>query len=102
MSPRIRDDWRNECILVQKSSLAKEGGRLKFKLPEKFVDFYEIPNSEVDVSGLGDEILLTVGSTIIPVELPYDYEPETEHTERNNRLADAKATLLKKSETRSN
>jgi hypothetical protein len=76
VSPTLRDEWKDECIMVQKSSLVKDGDRLKFKLPEKFVDFYEVPNSEVDVSGSGDEILLTVESTIIPVELPYDYKPK--------------------------
>jgi len=78
VTPRILDEWEDECILIQKASSVKEGNMLKFKLPEKFVDFYEIPNSEVDVSGSGEEILLTVESTVIPVELPYDYEPKAE------------------------
>jgi hypothetical protein len=57
----------------------KGDGKLRFRLPSRFVDFYEIPNSEVDVSGSGDEILLTIESTVIPVELLYDTQPKAEH-----------------------
>jgi hypothetical protein len=32
------------------------------------LDKYEMPNSELEVSGFKDEILVTVVSTIIPVE----------------------------------
>lgn len=78
VSPIIRDEWKDECILIQKSNLIKDEHKLNFKLPEKFVDFYEIPNSEIDVSGFGNEMLLTIDNTIIPVELPYDYEPQFE------------------------
>ena len=78
VSPIIRDEWKDECILIQQSNLIKDEHKINFKLPEKFVDFYEIPNSEIDVSGFGDEMLLTIDNTIIPVELPYDYEPQIE------------------------
>ena len=98
VSPTIRDEWKDECILIQKSNLVKDDNKLKFKLPEKFVDFYEIPNSEIDVSGSGDEILLTVESTVIPVELPYDYEPKAEHDYANEKLGldEMKVTLPQK------
>jgi hypothetical protein len=76
VSSTLRDEWKDECILIKKSNLIKDENMIKFKLPEKFVDFYEIPNSEIDVSGYNDEILLTINSTIIPVELPYNYEPQ--------------------------
>ena len=96
VTPRIKDEWKDECILIQKSGLVKDGNNLRFKLPKRFVDFYEIPNSEVDVSGSSDEILLTVESTIIPVELPYDYEPKAEHDYADEKLDEMKATLPQK------
>ena len=75
----MKDEWKDECILIQKSNLIKDKVKVNFKMPEKFVDFYEIPNSEVDASGFGDEILLTIDSTVIPVDLPYNYEPHIEY-----------------------
>ena len=78
VSPIMRDEWKDECILTQKSNLIKDKHKVNFTIPEKFINFYEIPNSEIDVSGFGDEILLTIGSTVIPVDLPYNYEPQIE------------------------
>ena len=68
----MKDEWKNECILIQKTKLSKKENKIKFKIPEKFVEFYEIPNSEIDVSGIADEILLTINSTLIPVDIPND------------------------------
>ncbi|MCW3989320.1 MAG: winged helix-turn-helix domain-containing protein [Candidatus Bathyarchaeota archaeon] len=78
ISPIIKDKWKERGILIQKSDLIRDENIVNFRLPDKFVDFYEIPNSELDVSGFGDEILVTIDSTVIPVELPYNYEPQAE------------------------
>ena len=72
VSPIMKDEWKNECILIQKTKLSKKENKIKFKIPEKFVEFYEIPNSGIDVSGIADEILLTINSTLIPVDIPND------------------------------
>lgn len=65
----IKQKWKERCILIEEVKLTKIQGDLIIKLLERFVEFYELPNAEVDVSGIGDELLITVGSTIIPVEI---------------------------------
>lgn len=69
ITPEIKQKWKDRCILIEEVKLKKIQGDLIIKLPERFVEFYELPNAEVDVSGIGDELLITVGSTIIPVEI---------------------------------
>jgi len=89
VSPIMKDEWKDECILILKSNITKNEHKVEFKIPEKFVDFYEIPNSEIDASGFGDEMLLTIDSTVIPVDLPYNYEPQIvyNHIRGNLRLS---------------
>ena len=93
VTPILRNELKDRCILVQKSCLTKEDNKIKFKIPKKFVDFYEIPNTELDVSGSGDEILLTVESTLIPLELPPDDEPGAETESSVEEIDEMKITF---------
>ena len=70
ISPEIKPEWNEKCVLVEEVELKKKQDNLIIKMPERFMVFYELPNAEVDVSGYGDELLITVGSTIIPVDVP--------------------------------
>ncbi len=74
ISPKIKDEWRHECAFFSEIRVEKRKDNLNFKFNDEFVSFYELPNSELDMSGYKDEILVTVDSTIIPVEASYDYQ----------------------------
>jgi len=69
ITPEIKQKWKERCIVIEEVKLKKIQGDLIIKMPERFAEFYELPNAEVDVSGIGDELLITVGSTIIPVDI---------------------------------
>lgn len=72
ITPEIKQKWEERCILIEEVKLTKRQGDLIIKLPERFVEFYELPNAEIDVSGIDDELLITVGSTVIPVDVNRD------------------------------
>lgn len=70
----------DDCILVKESTIKKVDKNILVKIPEAFVNFYELPNSEIDVSGIGNELFLTIDSTVIPLDVPQNYEPEGEYS----------------------
>jgi len=72
VTPEVNSKWAERCILIEEVKLKKTQGDLIIKLPERFAEFYELPNAEVDVSGIGDELLITVGSTVIPIDVNRD------------------------------
>jgi hypothetical protein len=69
---------KNDCLSFEEIEIKTIKNKLFMKIPERFVHFYELPNSELGISGYDDELLLTVESTIIPLEVPYGYEQEFE------------------------
>lgn len=73
ISPKITDEWRQECAFFSEIHFEKKEDLFTFKFNDEFISFYELPNSELGVSGYEDEILVTVDSTVIPVDAPYDY-----------------------------
>ena len=80
ISPEIKEEWKDQCVFADELFFQKLDGNLCFKFTDSFINFYEMPNSELDVSGYNDEILVTVESTIIPVDAPYDYWIPSEKT----------------------
>ena len=73
VTPYKKEKWKDRCAFIEKTNLSMISESGKLKLPEKFINFYEIPNSEIDISGFKDELFLSVDSTIIPIDAPYDY-----------------------------
>ncbi len=72
ITSEIKQKWKERCIIIEEVEIKKKQDNLIIKLPERFTEFYELPNAEVEVSGHNDELLITVGSTIIPVDIPRD------------------------------
>ena len=70
--PELKEEWRDQCAFTNELFFQKLDGNYCFKFTDDFIKFYEMPNSELDVSGFKDEILVTVDSTLIPVDAPYD------------------------------
>ncbi len=68
IAPRIKEEWKGQCVFINEVHFQKNDDDYCFKFTEDFVNFYEMPNSELEVSGFKDEILVTVVSTIIPVD----------------------------------
>jgi DNA-binding Lrp family transcriptional regulator len=68
ISPEIKKGWKEQCMIIEEAPLHIKNRNIYLKIPERFSDFYELPNSEIDVSGYDDELLVTIGTTIIPVE----------------------------------
>lgn len=73
ISPILKEKMKESCAFMDRIKVKKQDDKLVLKIPDKFVNFYELPNSEIDISGYKDEILLSVESTIIPIEAPFDY-----------------------------
>jgi DNA-binding Lrp family transcriptional regulator len=63
----------DNCLLVEESPIERVKGQVKIRIPEQFVNFYELPNSEMELSGRGDELLLTINSTLVPLDVPDNY-----------------------------
>ena len=53
-----------EYVLVEKNPKA-----VTLKLPERFVRFYQLENSEISLSAIGDLVFATV-ETVLPMKLP--------------------------------
>lgn len=70
LSPNKREDWEKLAVRKQKVSISEDASSLRIELPQFFVDFYQLENSETTLSIGKDSALITVESTIVPVELP--------------------------------
>ena len=72
LSPTKREDWEKLAIRKQEVSINRDINNLIIELPQFFVDFYQLENSETRLSTVGDSGLITVESTI-PIELPQTF-----------------------------
>lgn len=70
LSPSKREYWENLAVRKQEVLINRDGDNLIIELPEFFIDFYQLQNSETTLSAFGDSALLTVETTILPVDLP--------------------------------
>ena len=78
IAPELKEEWRDQCAFTNELFFQKLDGNYCFKFTDDFIKFYEMLNSELDVSGFKDEILVTVDSTLIPVEESCDSLPPSE------------------------
>ena len=73
ISPYERENWKKRAPMQDKLFVKFIDNNMIMDLPEYFVNFYELPNSQLDISGNKDQILLSVQATIIPVDLPSEH-----------------------------
>ena len=79
ISPERNPDWEKISLYHEEVPIDKTDQMLSLKLPEQLIGFYEIPNSEVEVTGMDDKALLTIQSTVIPVDVPFDRREDIAH-----------------------
>lgn len=75
LSPVENKEWAEKSLFNRCINFRKDKNRIDFMLPEKLEDFYQLENSEVSVSTLGDIALAIVESTL-PIDLPPTYPEE--------------------------
>ncbi len=73
---REMEEWNDKALSKGSVSLKKKDGSAIVELPEKLSDFYQLDNSDVSLSAIGDLVLVTIES-IIPVKLPAEYPEES-------------------------
>ncbi len=73
ISPTQIKEW-NEVSLFKSSKKRVEKGAdtINLMIPDSLVNFYELPNSETELVGLGDSVILSIKSNIITVDRPQD------------------------------
>ena len=67
------EEWEEKAFWKGTAVVEDENGKLLVKLPEKLSSFYRLENSEISLSTSEDFALVTVESTIVPVQLPPSY-----------------------------
>lgn len=70
LSPRKIAQWDERASWKGSATVKDEDEKLVVELPKRLSDFYRLENSEVSLSTSDDFALLTIETTIIPVELP--------------------------------
>lgn len=75
IAPKEIEEWERKSILKDRVNLQKNGENIIVTLPERFSDFYQLENSEINLSMVGDFVLATIES-VLPVKLPSTYPEE--------------------------
>lgn len=70
ISPWKDSEWEKIALHEEEVPLDRVNDDVILKIPDRLVEFYELPNSEVDVSGIGDKAMVSIQSTVIPVGMP--------------------------------
>jgi DNA-binding MarR family transcriptional regulator len=76
ISPEKVEEWESKAILKECLEMERNRDNVLVTLPEKLSNFYQLENSDISLSGLGDIALVTVES-ILPVALPPTYPEES-------------------------
>jgi hypothetical protein len=67
------EEWEEKAFWKGTAAVKNENGKLLIELPEKLSSFYRLENSEISLSTSDDFALVTVESTIVPVQLSPSY-----------------------------
>jgi len=78
ISPTEIEEWSNKSFFREKICIEKDGLNVIIKLPETFSRFYQLENSDISLSSIGNLVLVTVES-FLPVELPPEYPEESRY-----------------------
>lgn len=75
IAPKEVEEWDKKAFFKDCADVGKEKENIVFTLPERFYDFYQLENSEMSLSTVGNFVLATVES-MLPVRLPATYPEE--------------------------
>ncbi|MDI6847601.1 MAG: winged helix-turn-helix domain-containing protein [Candidatus Bathyarchaeia archaeon] len=75
IAPKEVEEWDKKAFFKDCIDVRKEKENIVFTLPERFYDFYQLENSEMSLSTVGNFVLATVES-MLPVKLPATYPEE--------------------------
>jgi hypothetical protein len=78
-------EWNERAFTKQKVPIEKNGGSIILRMPRKLSSFYQLDNSEIGLSAVGDFVLVTIES-ILPVRLPVTYPEESKYTVTRYRM----------------
>lgn len=70
ISATKNEEWEKRAFWKEDISVEEHEKKLIVRLPDKLSDFYRLENSEISLSTRDEFALVTVESTIVPVELP--------------------------------
>jgi predicted transcriptional regulator len=76
ISPDKVEEWDKRAFRQEQVSIQKSDKALEIRLPGSIADFYQLENSEISLSTVGNLALVTVESTLVPVALPATYPAE--------------------------
>lgn len=68
-------EWNKKALFKEAVPIEADDEKIILKLPEKFTDFYQLSNSDISLSAVGNCVLISVES-ILPVKLPPIYPEE--------------------------
>ncbi len=66
VAPRKIEEWHTKSLSEEVVSIRKDVERVVLELPERFAQFYQLENSEISLSAVGDLIFVVVES-ILPI-----------------------------------
>lgn len=72
------EEWDDKGLFKEPVSIRNNAESAIIELPEKISSFYQLDNSDVSLSTIGDLVLITVES-ILPVKLPAEYPEESKY-----------------------
>ncbi len=67
IAPHEVGEWGVKAFSVECVSVEKRPGVVTLKLPERLAGFYQLENSEISLSAVGDLVFITV-ETVLPVK----------------------------------
>ena len=69
ISPHEVGEWSVKAFSAEYVSVEKRLEGVTLKLPERLAEFYQLDNSEISFSAVGDLVFVTV-ETVLPVKFP--------------------------------
>jgi hypothetical protein len=69
LSPKQISEWDEKALFKECINFTKNNDSINIRLPEKLEMFYQLENSDVSLSTIGDLVLVTIES-VLPVNLP--------------------------------
>ena len=71
-------EWSSRAITAELVSIRKSPEGIILQLPVRVADFYQLANSEISLSAVGDLVFVTV-ETVLPVKLPINRSEESRY-----------------------
>jgi hypothetical protein len=79
------EGWNEKAFSKESVTIRKENEKVILEFPGKIIDFYQLENSDISLSTIGDLVLVTVES-ILPVKLPAEYPEESKFAITRHRM----------------